>query len=232
MCFQWETSAFVCQSWCQPINESDLWDATEILYLNKEHPFAPCNWLAHISCCLVWSITSDESDKPTAPLQCSISFASLSPRSDGMSLSANLSLEIQASQLWHMLKQQQRCDYGMEERCQLLNDPLIYWWKRMRCQNKSGNRLEYIKWCGVSTGLEPILPVSLRLSCRRIRGGERVPVCGAVDYEGGKKWRWKMKCTQSCVCSKSLSLTSFVFGNQMEKKNWINVCVFSVYKDC
>lgn len=54
-----------------------------------------------------------------------------------MSLSANLSLENQTSRLRHMLKQQQRCDYGMEERCQLLNDPsLIYWWKRMRCQTK------------------------------------------------------------------------------------------------
>lgn len=153
----------------------------EIFYLNKQHPFAPYNWLAHISCCLLWSITSDESDKATPPLQCSISCVSLSPRSDGMCLSANLSLEIQASQLWHMLKQQQRCDYGMEERCQLLNDPLIYWWKRMRCQNKSGNRLEYIKWCGVSIGLEPILPVSLKLSCPRISSGELAPVCGLGD---------------------------------------------------
>lgn len=145
----------------------------EIFYLHKQYPFAPYNWLAHISCCLPWSITSDESDKA---LQCSISCMSLSPRSDGMSLSANLSLENQAFQLWHMLKQQQRCDYGMEERCQLLNDPLIYWWKRMRCQNKSGNRLEYIIWSGVSVGLEPIQPVSLKLSCSRISSVERTHV--------------------------------------------------------
>lgn len=99
----------------------------EIFYLNKQHPFAPHNWLTHISRCLLWSITSDKSDKATAPSPWSISCASLNTGSDGMSLSANLSFEIQASQLWHMLKQQQRCDYGMEERCQLLNDPLIYW---------------------------------------------------------------------------------------------------------
>lgn len=100
----------------------------KIFYLNTQHPFAPYNWLAHISCCLLWSITSDKSDKATAPSQRSVSCASLNTRSDGMSLSANLSLENQASQLWHMLKQQQRCDYGVEERCQLLNDPsLIYW---------------------------------------------------------------------------------------------------------
>lgn len=65
----------------------------------------------------------NESDKATVPLQCNISCASLSSKSDGMSLSANLSLEIQASQLWHMLKQQQRYYYVTEERCQLLNDP-------------------------------------------------------------------------------------------------------------
>lgn len=119
---------------------------TAKLDLNKQHRFAPYKWLAHISCCLLWSITSDGSDKAVAPLQCSISCTSLSRRSDGISLSANLSLEIQASQLWHMLKEQQRCDYSMEEECQLLNDPHTYWWKRMRCQNKSGNRPEYIKW--------------------------------------------------------------------------------------
>lgn len=187
----------------------------EIFYLNKQHPFAPYNWLAHISCCLLWSITSDESDKATAPLQCSISCVSLSPRSDGMSLSANLSLEIQASQLWHMLKQQQRCDYGMEERCQLLNDPLIYWWKRMRCQNKSGNRLEYIKWCGVSIGLEPILPVSLKLSWPRISDGEPIPVCGLGDYERGKKWN-----VNKAFCAQS-HLWFNLFSDVTREKVWI-----------
>ena len=176
----------------------------EIFYLNKQHPFAPYNWLAHISCCLLWSITSDESDKATAPLQCSISCTSLSPRSDGMSLSANLSLEIQASQLWHMLKQQQRCDYGMEERCQLLNDPLIYWWKRMRCQNKSGNRLEYIKWCGVSTGLEPILARFFKAQLAENQW-RRADLCAVR----GIMWGWgnrdgKMECKQSCLCSKNI----------------------------
>lgn len=175
----------------------------EIFYLNKQHPFAPYNWLAHISCWVLWTITSNESDKATAPLQCSISCASLSQRSDGMSLSANLSLEIQASQLWHMLKQQQRCDYGMEERCQLLNDPLIYWWKRMRCQNKSGNRLEYIKWCGVSIGLEPILYVSLKLSCRRISSGEETCERFRGLWEG-----WKRKYKQGCFCSKKSLISS------------------------
>lgn len=202
-----------CRSWCLPINESDLMGILEIFYLNKQHPFAPCNWLAHISCCLLWSITSDESDKAIAPLQCRISCTSLNPRSDGMSLSANLSLEIQASQLWHMLKQQQRCDYGMEERCQLLNDPLIYWWKRMRCQNKSGNRLEYIKWCGVSTGLEPILLVSLKLSCLRISSGEPSRVWFRGLWEG-----WKTTCKQCCVCSKSSLISVFVF--EMRKRNF------------
>lgn len=52
----------------------------EIFYLNKQHPFAPYNWLAHISCCLLRSITWDESDKATAPLQCGISCTSLSQR--------------------------------------------------------------------------------------------------------------------------------------------------------
>lgn len=160
----------------------------QIYYLNKQHPFAPYNWLAHISCCLLWSITWDESDKATAPLLCSIRCTSLSRTSDGISPSANLSLEMQASQMWHMLKQQQRCDYGMEERCQLLNDPQIYWWKRMRCQNKSGNRLEYITYCGVSIGLEPILLVSLKLSCLRMSSGEWTCVwfrglCGGWEIE-------------------------------------------------
>lgn len=134
-----------------------------------------------------------------------------------MSLSANLSLEIQASQLWHMLKKQQRCDYGMEERCQLLNDPLIYWWKRMRCQNKSGNRLEYIKWCVVSGQLEPILPVSLRLGCLRISVRELIPEGGLGCFT----WLclWFLKNVNEAVWAKKnhLLFKMWIWGSNGKK---------------
>lgn len=141
-----------------------------------------------------------------------------------MSLSANLSLEIQASQLWHMLKKQQRCDYGMEERCQLLNDPLIYWWKRMRCQNKSGNRLEYIKWCVVSGQLEPILPVSLRLGCLRISVRELIPEGGLGCFT----WLclWFLKHVNEAVWAKNIIFyLKCEFGGQMAKKCFLTFSV-------
>lgn len=76
--------------------------------------------------------------------------------------------------------------------------PLIYWWKRMRCQNKSGNRLEYIKWC-VSTELEPSHPVFLKLSCPKVRKEGYthacVNVCGSGNYKMGEKL-----CVNKCVC--------------------------------
>lgn len=50
---------------------------------------------------------------------------------------------------------------------------------------KSGNRLEYIKWGGVSIGLEPILDSFffsfLKLSCR-FRSGECVPMSAVVGF--------------------------------------------------
>lgn len=69
--------------WCQ---RSFIWISIILLALSPRH---------HISCCLLWSMTSDESDKVSAPLHGNASCAGLSPRSDGMSPSANLSLEIQ-----------------------------------------------------------------------------------------------------------------------------------------
>lgn len=146
-----------------PIDHDDhlkwLVGMLEIFYLNKQPPSAPYNWLAHISCCLPWSITSDESDKAGAPLQCSISCTS----SAAQGVMGRLCQQIYLSKFRPL-----SCDTCSNSDRDVTTvwkrgvsywmTPLIYWWKRMRCQNKSGNRLEYIKWCGVSSGVEPILP--------------------------------------------------------------------------
>lgn len=71
--------------WCQ---RSVIWISIILLALSTRH---------HITCCQLWSMTSDESDKASTPLHSNASCEGLSPRSDGMSPSANLSLEIQLS---------------------------------------------------------------------------------------------------------------------------------------
>lgn len=95
--------------------------------------------------------------------------------------------------------------------------PLVYWWKRMRCQNKSGNRLEYINCREVPTWLEPIRLISFKaqllekqqwgtsMHLRVVHWIMRVCV-----WRGGGCGR-QMKCTQSCVYSKSLFQFLFVF---------------------
>lgn len=155
-------------------------------------------------------MTSDESDKASAPLHGNASCAGLSPRSDGMSPSANLSLEIQLGS----------CDTCSNSNRNIIALP--YWrelsvieWQLSNPPNillgkngvteKNGNRSEYIKWCGVCTGLEPIVPPApLKLG---ISSGERTHVCGLGDYEKDEKWN-----VHKAMCAHRLLFSVIVFG--------------------
>lgn len=75
----------------------------------------------------------------------------------------------------------------------------------MGWQNKNGNRSEYIKWCGVCTGLEPIVPPApLKLE---ISSGEHTHVCGLGDYERDEKWN-----VHKAMCVQRLLFSVIVFG--------------------
>lgn len=171
-----------------------------IFYLNKHHPFAPYNWLAHISCCLL--VINYFRWKWQGYCAITVQHFLCEPQTKewwDVSVSKSICWNSGFPAVTHAQTAPEilLC-YGRKVSVIEWPPLLIYWEERMRCQNKNGNRLEYIKWCGVSTGLEPILPDSLKLSWPRISSGERA----RVGF-GGLWEEWKMKCTQSCVRSKS-----------------------------
>lgn len=122
--------------------------------------------------------------------------------------------------LWHVLKRHQWSALLWKRGVSYwMTRPQIYCYKRMRCQNnnkKNGNRPEYMKWCGVSAGPEPILLVFFKAqlpesprwracTCRVEGDNERVE----------KKWN---------VHTGLFTLRSYVTGSRLSRERKMELC--------